>query len=163
MMENNEIRGKVAMKTRQQVIKQVAQGALGAVIFSSSPLTAVAKEKEALTPEEAKERFTAVQSAFDDEVYPALSKAIEASDWAEIKEITKGMDQSFRKGRMGPAKKALPTSEDKSQAQLLMNAITFDLIGINKAARKEDKQEALETLSVMKDEVRQFLLLQEKL
>ena len=85
-----------------------------------------------------------------------LEEYIGTKNWSEIKEQTKFYDIELRKVIMGKMKGTLTTKEEKVKAQELRNGVTFDLIGINKSARKEDGQEAMRFLGMMREELNDF-------
>lgn len=91
-----------------------------------------------------------------EEICKELETYINAKNWPEIKEQTKFYDLELRKKIMGKMKGTLRTKEEKVRAQELRNGVTFDLIGINKSARKEDAQEALRFLDIMRQELNDF-------
>ena len=89
---------------------------------------------------------------------PYLEGLINSSNWEEIKEFTKFYDGEFRKAKLGYVRKMIMTDKDqKEKATLLSNSVTFDLIGINRAARKSDQSEALRYLGELKDDIQTFL------
>jgi len=116
-----------------------------------------------------------VQAAFDavrQQVYDPttggsayMQRCIEQQDFPALMEFTKTYDQVLRKGAMGKAKKFLTNAEDKEAATLYSNAVTFDLIGINRNSRpgKENAAEAARYLEELKQDVQKFLDLQPKL
>ena len=65
-----------------------------------------------------------------------MQQKIAAKDYGELREFTKQWDLDFRKAVLGKARKAMPKGPDRDRAVLVANAVTFDLIGINKAIRK---------------------------
>mmetsp|Transcript_16512 Transcript_16512/g.62794 ORF Transcript_16512/g.62794 Transcript_16512/m.62794 type:complete len:177 (-) Transcript_16512:1130-1660(-) len=86
-----------------------------------------------------------------------IGQMIRDGDWDAIKAFTRGYDQTFRKGLMGDARKTLESNKD--MAMVYRNGVTFDLIGINKAARSEDKDKALENYDLLVQDVEDFLKL----
>eukprot|EP00429_Kryptoperidinium_foliaceum_P050652 CAMPEP_0176115846 /NCGR_PEP_ID=MMETSP0120_2-20121206/58177_1 /TAXON_ID=160619 /ORGANISM="Kryptoperidinium foliaceum, Strain CCMP 1326" /LENGTH=169 /DNA_ID=CAMNT_0017450087 /DNA_START=140 /DNA_END=646 /DNA_ORIENTATION=+ len=71
-----------------------------------------------------------------------MQKRIDEQDWAGLMEFTKTYDLELRKLRMGKAKKLLQSKEIKETATGYANAVTFDLIGINRNSRKgQENQE----------------------
>lgn len=77
-----------------------------------------------------------------------MQACLQRNDFPALLEFTKQYDQVLRKSAMGKAKKLVPDTLMKEQATLASNAVTFDLIGINRASRKgqENKEEALKYL-----------------
>jgi len=82
-----------------------------------------------------------------------MQKYVDAKDYESLLEFTKQYDQVLRKAAMGKAKKLLPTKELKEIGTAACNAVTFDLIGINRASRKG--QESQEQAQKYLDELRQ--------
>ena len=91
-----------------------------------------------------------------------LKKLILNQEWAKIKEFTKFYDAEFRKVKLGKARKLFTNKKLKEEALQLSNAITFDLIGINKASRVSNTEEALRYWEELKQDIEKFLLLQSK-
>jgi hypothetical protein len=60
---------------------------------------------------------------------------------------------------MGKARKFITSKEDKEKAVLLCNAVTFDLIGMNKASRtgQQNIENVKKYYQEMKDDVNSFL------
>ena len=88
-----------------------------------------------------------------------------AADYADLLEFTKLWDLEFRKAVLTAARKAMPKGPDRDNAVLVANAVTFDLIGINKALRKvgsEDLDEARRWSNVLVDDINAFLALEPK-
>jgi hypothetical protein len=89
---------------------------------------------------------------------PYLEGLIQSSNWPEVKEFTKFYDSEFRKAKLGYVRKKIMTSKaQQQQATLMSNAVTFDLIGINRAARAQDQTEALRYLGELKNDITTFL------
>ena len=91
-----------------------------------------------------------------------IQKRIDDQDWAGVMEFTKGYDLELRKARMGKAKKLLATKEDKEKATEYANAVTFDLIGINRNSRpgQENVEGANKYLQELREDVSKFLELE---
>eukprot|EP00535_Pseudo-nitzschia_heimii_P003160 CAMPEP_0197175408 /NCGR_PEP_ID=MMETSP1423-20130617/1632_1 /TAXON_ID=476441 /ORGANISM="Pseudo-nitzschia heimii, Strain UNC1101" /LENGTH=221 /DNA_ID=CAMNT_0042624559 /DNA_START=25 /DNA_END=690 /DNA_ORIENTATION=- len=87
---------------------------------------------------------------------------IDKEDLAGLLEFSKSYDLEFRKRRFGAAKKLLQDKEVKAKATEYANAVTFDLIGINRSCRKgqEDKESANKYLNELRDDVTKFLALE---
>lgn len=87
---------------------------------------------------------------------------IDAQDWAGLLEFTKTYDQELRKLRMGKAKKLLQSKEIKEKGTEFCNAVTFDLIGINRSSRsgQESVDSANKYLQELRDDVNKFLALE---
>ncbi|KAI2490893.1 hypothetical protein MHU86_23689 [Fragilaria crotonensis] len=115
----------------------VTDAATGLSLLLFTPQSAVAKEEAIPATREN------VKKAFDDLRYELnggdggvarMQRAIDAGDWEGLIDITKTYDQILRKGRVGRVKSFL-SDKEKSITTLSANAITFDLIGINRNAR----------------------------
>lgn len=93
-----------------------------------------------------------------------LQECINKEDYESILEFTKTYDQVLRKGGMGKAKKLIEDKEVKAQATSLANAVTFDLIGMNRSSRKgqESQVDAQKYLDELKQDVTDFLELRGK-
>ncbi len=87
---------------------------------------------------------------------------IDEKDWDGLMEFTKTYDQELRKFRMGKAKKLLQSKEWKEKATEYANAVTFDLIGINRNSRKgqESVDGANKYLQELREDVTKFLTLE---
>jgi hypothetical protein len=68
----------------------------------------------------------------------------------------------YSKKRMGLAKKLLQDKEVRSQATKYANAVTFDLIGINRSSRKgqENVEFANKYLQDLREDIQKFLSLE---
>ena len=88
---------------------------------------------------------------------PYLQRQVDESNYEAILEFTKTYDLEFRKAKMLGAKKLFQFGGDK--AQQLLNNVTFDLIGMNKACRKgqENLPLAQQYLDELKLDVSQYL------
>lgn len=91
-----------------------------------------------------------------------MQRCIDERDFSGLLEFTKTYDQVLRKGAMGKAKKTL--TDSKEVATQLSNAVTFDLIGINRSSRpgKENAEDAAKYLQELRDDVQKFLDLETK-
>ena len=92
-----------------------------------------------------------------------MQTRLERGEYAELLEFTKQWDLDFRKAVLGKARKAMPKGPDRDRAVLVANAVTFDLIGINKAIRatgKEDAAEAKRWFNTLVDDIQDFATLQ---
>jgi hypothetical protein len=87
---------------------------------------------------------------------------IDAQDFPGLMDFTRTYDLELRKLRMGRAKKLLPSKELKERATSYANAITFDLIGINRNSRigQENVEGANKYLQELRDDVATFLTLE---
>jgi hypothetical protein len=86
-----------------------------------------------------------------------LQSCVDKTDYDAIFEFTKTYDLEFRKAKMLGAKKKFKFGGD--QATMLLNSVTFDLIGMNKACRKgqQDIQLAQKYLDELKADVAKYL------
>lgn len=87
-----------------------------------------------------------------------MQNCIDKNDFASLMEFTKQYDQILRKASMGKAKKLLP-KELRSKATEISNAVTFDLIGMNRSSRpgQEDAPKAQQYLNELKIDVQKLL------
>ena len=87
---------------------------------------------------------------------------IDAQDFPGLLEFTRTYDLELRKLRMGKAKKLLQSKELKEKATSYANAVTFDLIGINRNSRQgqENVEGANKYLQELRDDVTAFLALE---
>ena len=135
----------------------VADAAAGMSLLLFAPQSALAKEEAIPATREN------VKKAFDDLRYELnggdggvarMQRAIDAGDWEGLMDITKTYDQILRKGRIGRIKSFL-SDKEKSITTLSANAITFDLIGINRNARpgQENAAEASRYLDELRTDL----------
>ena len=142
--------------------------AIGTSISSSLaiPLPAYAKEPPPpITKEVVTEAFDAIRYELTNPsgVVGKLTSLInDGNSYEEIMQYTKESDAYFRKAKIGKARKLLTDKEIKSNSIQLSNAVTFDLIGINRASRpgQEDKEVQLKYLDDLKKDIEQFLELE---
>ena len=87
---------------------------------------------------------------------------IDNKDFDGLLEFSKTYDIEFRKRRFKAAKKFLQDKDTKSKATEYANAVTFDLIGINRSCRKgqENVESANKYLQELRDDVTKFLALE---
>lgn len=96
-------------------------------------------------------------------VVTKLTKLInDGNSFEEIMQFTKESDAYFRRAKVGKARKLLTDKELKSSSIQLSNAITFDLIGINRASRpgQQSKEEQLKYLDELKKDIESVLELE---
>mmetsp|Transcript_9078 Transcript_9078/g.20296 ORF Transcript_9078/g.20296 Transcript_9078/m.20296 type:complete len:202 (+) Transcript_9078:3058-3663(+) len=134
-------------------------------LLTQQPQAALAKKEViVLTPTLVSETFSAIRSELtsSDGVVATLAKLIEDGSYEDILQYTKESDAYFRKAKMGKARKLLTDESLKGDAVLMSNAVTFDLIGINRASRpgKENKDEQLRYLEELKKDIGVFLELE---
>lgn len=91
-----------------------------------------------------------------------MQEKIDQQDWSGLMDFTKSYDLELRKLRMGRAKKLLQDKDVKAKATEYANAVTFDLIGINRSSRKgqENVDSANKYLQELRDDVDKFLTLE---
>ncbi len=77
-------------------------------------------------------------------------------------QYTKESDAYFRKAKLGKARKLLTDNALKNDAILMSNAVTFDLIGINRASRpgQENREEQMKYLAELQKDIERFLELE---
>jgi hypothetical protein len=87
---------------------------------------------------------------------------IDAKDFTGLMEFTRTYDLEMRKLRMGRAKKLMSSKEMKEIATSYANAVTFDLIGMNRNSRigQENQEAANKYLQELRDDVTMFLELE---
>ncbi|KAL7437143.1 hypothetical protein ACHAXM_005557 [Skeletonema potamos] len=151
--------------TRRNFIDRTITAALTAtpvIIFPLQP--ALAKEAPEITPETVKEAFDAIRTELTSSngVVATLSNLIDNGSFEEILQYTKESDAYFRKAKLGRARKLLTDKDLKGESVLMSNAVTFDLIGINRASRpgKESRDDQLRYLEELKKDIEKFLELE---
>ena len=146
-------------ESRRSAIGKVLSSGAAALAAGAQP--ASAKEKEAITPENVKAAFDAVRYELEDAAggIQLIESKINAEDYEAVMDLTKNYDGYMRKARVGRARKLLTDKKLKDDALMTSNAITFDLIGINRASRpgQQNKDEALKYLGELKSDVRKIL------
>lgn len=150
---------------REALSKSAAVVASIAFVEAATPRPAIAKKTEPITAETVKDAFEAVRRELtsSDGGVSYLEGAIADGKWDEVLEFTKNYDLEFRKAKMGRARKLLTDKALKDEAVLTCNAVTFDLIGINRAVRKrgeENAEEARKYLNELRNDVSKFLELE---
>lgn len=123
-----------------------------------------AKEEQVVTQKTVTDAFDAIRFELNDPkgVVSTLSDLIDSGSFEEILQYTKESDAYFRKAKMGRARKLLTDKDLKGDAVSKSNAVTFDLIGINRSSRpgKEDREEQLKYLGELKMDIERFLELE---
>lgn len=154
------------VSNRRNFLGKAAFLSFGLIAGPGLPSPAFAAEEEIVLPTKA-----TVTAAFDTIRYELQSPEggvsymqgrIDNQDFPGLMEFTKTYDLELRKLRMGKAKKLLQSKELKEQATSYANAVTFDLIGINRNSRKgqENVDEANKYLQELRDDVAKFLSLE---
>lgn len=146
-------------QTRRGFVESSIAASLASAL--ASPTAALAKDEAPVTRQAVAEAFAAVRSelASPAGVYSTLSNLIESGSFEEILQYTKESDAYFRKAKIGRARKMMTDKDLKGEALQLSNAVTFDLIGINRASRpgRENKEEQLRYLEELRKDVEKFL------
>eukprot|EP00985_Skeletonema_marinoi_P012868 scaffold6284_cov86-Skeletonema_marinoi.AAC.5 len=150
--------------TRRNFIDQsIATITATSIIFQAQP--AAAKEAPIeITPQIVQEAFDAIRNELTSSsgVVATLSNLIDNGSFEEILQYTKESDAYFRRAKLGKARKMLTDKDLKGEAVLMSNAVTFDLIGINRASRpgKENREDQLRYLEELKKDIAKFLELE---
>lgn len=152
--------------TRRSFIDQtITTAASTLAIASICPLPALAAEGSSVTPQIVKDAFDAIRFELNSPtgVVSTLSNLIDNGSFEDILQYTKESDAYFRKAKMGKARKLLTDKDLKGEAVLMSNAVTFDLIGINRASRpgKENREDQLRYLDELKKDIEKFLELEQ--
>ena len=150
-----------------QTISTSITAATSIILFPAAAQPALAKGAEApeITPQTVKEAFDAIRNELTSStgVVATLSNLIDNGSFEDILQYTKESDAYFRKAKLGKACKLL-TDKDlkKGEAVFMSNAVTFDLIGINRASRpgKESREDQLRYLEELKKDIEKFLELE---
>lgn len=147
---------------RRDLFRQALVFAAGFISPLSLQVCPVLAKKPDVSKEEA---FDAIRRELTDEAgsVAALQSAIDEKDFTKLLDLTKTMDQTLRKAVMGTAKKFVAESDvDKGTA--FVNAVTFDLIGINKSSRpgREDAKLAAQYLQELRQDMEKMLALEPK-
>ena len=87
-----------------------------------------------------------------------LKKDIDEGDWEDLKLFTREYDAGFRGGVLKKSWKQL--GDRKADGIRISNSFTFDLIGLNQAARKEDKEGALKMYEAVRNDIIEFAKLE---
>lgn len=147
--------------TRRNFIDQSASTVVAASAAVLLPCPAQAKESVPVTRTLVTETFEAIRNELTSPtgVVSTLGKLIDSGSFEEILQYTKESDAYFRKAKLGKARKLLTDKQLKSDSVLMSNAVTFDLIGINRASRpgKENRDEQLKYLEELKADIVKFL------
>ncbi|MGK3734083.1 MAG: hypothetical protein ACI90V_000920 [Bacillariaceae sp.] len=146
----------------------VLSGITGANILTSHSYPAFAKDDEEVelpTKEDVTERFNTVRYELQDPQggVSYMQGRIEKEDFEGLLEFTRSYDLELRKLRMGKAKKLLQGKELKAKGTSYANAVTWDLIGMNKGRRpgQENIETASKYLQELRDDIATFLTLEE--
>jgi hypothetical protein len=167
--------------TRRQIGGWSA-GLLSAALVTTvlNPVEPALAKEELPPPATAAEIQQALQTIRDEltspDGIPYIQKLIETEDFSTLMKFTPQYDLGMRKLKMGKAGKVMgsvyATEAEKEQKKafattctLAKNAVTFDLIGINRASRpgQQDKEKALKYLQELKDDMQKFMDLEKTL
>jgi len=150
---------------RRTTLSKISSATLFGILSSAyTPTPAHAKSKEPVTKESMAKAFADIKYELNDPDggIPKLQLAIEKANWEDVKGFTKFYDLEFRKAKMVKARKMFPDSDMKTETLTLTNNVTFDLIGINRASRAEDQNEAFKYLEELKGDITAFLAYEDK-
>ena len=141
--------------------RAIAKSVIGIGLALGAPvgINCVVQAKEELPSLE--KCFAAVKRELDPkegESLARLKKDIDSGDWTDIKAFTREYDAGFRGGVLKKSWKQL--GDKKADGIRISNSFTFDLIGLNQAARKEDKGEALKMLDAVRNDIMEFARLE---
>ncbi|OEU13514.1 hypothetical protein FRACYDRAFT_241847 [Fragilariopsis cylindrus CCMP1102] len=148
----------------------VLSGITGVNILTSHSYPAFAKAKgdeevELPTKEDVTERFNTVRYELQDPQggVSYMQGRIDKEDFEGLLEFTRSYDLELRKLRMGKAKKLLQGKEIKARGTSYANAVTWDLIGMNKGCRpgQENIETAKKYLQELREDIATFLTLEE--
>jgi hypothetical protein len=139
------------------------------MIVGTNPVTATAAaanddDMELPSKETVTKSFDAIRYELQDSNggVSYMQSKIDQQDFVALMEFTKTYDLELRKKRMGTAKKLLQDKTIQETATQYSNAVTFDLIGINRSSRKgqENVESANKYLQELRDDVSKFLSLE---
>lgn len=150
---------------RRSFLTNAAASGVSAVMLSL-PSPAFAKGKpEPITAENVRDAFAAVRFELEDSegVVTKLDALVRKQNYEELIDFTRETDLYFRKIKMGRARKLLTDKSLKDESVLMCNAVTFDLIGVNRSSRpgREDTEGALKYVEQMKIDIKKFLTLED--
>mmetsp|Transcript_9779 Transcript_9779/g.9436 ORF Transcript_9779/g.9436 Transcript_9779/m.9436 type:complete len:210 (-) Transcript_9779:213-842(-) len=157
-----EVNNEVAMDRRAAILRTLTlASATLPVLGNVSPAYAKKKEREPITAENVSSAFSAVRYELESPEggVAALKALVEAEDFTAVMDFSRDYDLEFRKLKMGRARRLLSDVSLKDEAILKCNAVTFDLIGVNRSSRKgqENRDEALKYVGEMKKDIATFL------
>ena len=142
----------------------ISQSVLSITAVAAPLRPALAKEEQVVTQQTVTDAFDAIRYELNEPkgVVSTLSTLIDGGSFEEILQYTKESDAYFRKAKMGRARKLLTDKDLKGDAVSMSNAVTFDLIGINRSSRpgKENREEQLKYLGELKMDIEKFLELE---
>ena len=149
--------------------KRIAPILLGIplLILQNTPYSIVHAEKEA--PPSLEKCFNAVKKELnvndknEGESLKRLLNDINTENWLDLKTFTREYDAGFRGYVLKSAWKQIDDHNLKKKGIEISNSFTFDLIGLNKAARNQDKIDSLKKYELIKQDLKDFLDLQSQI
>lgn len=155
-----------AMSRRNLLIQStavIAAGTLGAPLRSH----AAKPPSEPLTKENVEAAFDALRFEREDAKggIAIMQQLLDDGDFTGLLEFTKTYDQILRKLKWGRAKSFLTNNAEKEVATMQGNAITFDLIGMNRSSRpgQENAQAAQKYLNELKTDLEKVIEMESKI
>jgi hypothetical protein len=149
---------------RRNFLEQVGTTFGVALLLPSAPALAAEEEVPLPTKELVINTFAPIKyELLDPNGGVAIMQGrIDEQDFIGLMDFTRTYDLEMRKLRMGRAKKLLQSKELKEKATEFCNAVTFDLIGMNRSARtgQESVESANKYLQELRDDVKKFLELE---
>jgi len=165
-MMDADVSSSNAMDRRQVLRKSFMAGV--ASVFATTATTAqpaFAKEKEPITRENVAAAFADLKYELNDPNggVAIIQSRIDAKDFVGTMEFVRDYDLELRKKRMGRAKKLLTNNAQKEVATMTGNAVTFDLIGINRNSRpgQEDAEKANKYLNELRTDLQNMINMEE--
>lgn len=150
--------------SRRNVLIQSTLMGLSAFLSNASPAYAKKKESEPLTPENVQAAFDALRFELEDPKggVSIMQNYMDNNDFQGLLEFTKTYDQVLRKQKWGRCKAFLTNNAEKEVATLQGNAVTFDLIGINRSSRsgQESAQQANKYLNELRTDLKKMIDMQ---
>lgn len=151
--------------SRRNVLIQSTLVAGLAVFLPLSPGHAKG-ESEPVTKENVEFAFAALRFELEDPDggVAVMQRRIDEQDFEGLLEFTKTYDQVLRKVKWARAKAFLTNNAEKEVATLQGNAITFDLIGINRSSRsgQENAEQANKYLNELRTDLQKMIDMQSK-
>lgn len=128
-------------------------------VYFTLILPATAATEAIVDPVEMKEAFDKVRRELSTGGVAYLEERVKDADFNALLEFTKTYDQVLRKGVLAKAKRFLVEKQDRELATVTANAVTFDLIGINRSSRpgQESQSQAAKYVQELRDDLNKFL------
>jgi len=153
--------------SRRNVLIQSFMGLSTAFLSSPKPAHAKQKETEPLTKENVSAAFDSLKFELENPQggISIMQTFIDNQDFPGLLEFTKTYDQVLRKGKWARCKAFLTNNAEKEVATLQGNAVTFDLIGINRSSRagQESQEQANKYLNELKRDLEQMIDMSSKI